>query len=212
MTSSRIVVLCILLVGFAACGSSGSGKTSGSDAGRDSASVNHVTGTFDESGSPCVTGNIKGFSNDPSLDDPACTVVEHPGDGGSPVTFGSCVDNNQQAPCWGWNSCDSGLGFTFLLDSRHGSATRRHVHLSVYGLPARLQLLRPAGQATPARNGVGLQRSGAAPGRRPRRLLAAAGSDQRVEGIIQYRMGHAASAARPQIRVEAPNPLKEPLP
>jgi hypothetical protein len=46
-----------------------------------------VTGTFGDSRSPCLT-NIEGFNNDPSLDDPQCTVVEHPGDGGSPVTFG----------------------------------------------------------------------------------------------------------------------------
>jgi hypothetical protein len=113
MTGSRSVVLSILMVGFAACG----GGTSGSDAGRDSALVNYVMGTFSESGSPCVTGNIKGFSNDPSLDDPQCTVVEHPGDGGSPVTFGDCVDTNLQAPCWGWSSCDGGLGFTFMLST-----------------------------------------------------------------------------------------------
>jgi hypothetical protein len=117
MTGSRIVVLSVVMMGFAACGSSGSGKSSAHDAGRDSASVNHVTGTFPESGSPCVTGNIKGFSNNAASDDPACTVVENPGDGGSPVTFGSCVDSNDQAPCFGWNSCDGGLGFTFLLNA-----------------------------------------------------------------------------------------------
>lgn len=123
MTNSRRVVLGIMIVALPACGGGTSISDAGRDAasgsaeaGRDSASAKYVTGTFTASGgSACVTGNIKGFSNDVSKDDPQCTVVEHPGDGGSPVTFASCADNNAQPPCWGSNSCSGGLGFTFLL-------------------------------------------------------------------------------------------------
>ena len=116
MTGSRRVVLSIMMLGFAACGGGGGGGTSGRDAGRDTTSATYATGTFTETGSPCVTGNINGFSNNPSQDDPQCTLVEHPGDGGSPVTFGACVDNFVP-PCWGWSSCDGGLGFSFLLNT-----------------------------------------------------------------------------------------------
>jgi hypothetical protein len=105
-----------MMLGLAACG--GGGGTSASDAGHDarhdsSAAVTYMTGTFDTTASPCITGNIKGFSTDSSKNDPQCTVVEHPGDGAAPVTLGACLDNNLQPPCWAPTGCAGDFAFTF---------------------------------------------------------------------------------------------------
>ncbi|HVV53254.1 MAG TPA: hypothetical protein VHO06_26585 [Polyangia bacterium] len=102
MTSAHGAALGMLMVGLFACGGG-------------SSSMSSVSGTFDESGSPCVTGNIKGLSDNPATNDPQCTVIEHPGGGGSPVTFGACLDNGDQSPCWASSSCAGGLTFMFNL-------------------------------------------------------------------------------------------------
>jgi hypothetical protein len=104
-----------MMLGLAACG--GSGGTSASDAGHDARHdsagvVTYMMGTFDTTASACVTGNIKGFSTDPSKNDPQCTVVEHPGDGAAPVTLGACRDNNLQPPCWAPTGCAGQFAFT----------------------------------------------------------------------------------------------------
>jgi hypothetical protein len=110
---------CLMLgtiLGLAACG--GSGGTSASDAGHDArhdsamAMVTYMTGTFDPTASPCITGTIKGFSTDPSKSDPQCTLVEHPGDGAAPVTLGACLDNNLTPPCWAPTGCAGDFAFT----------------------------------------------------------------------------------------------------
>jgi hypothetical protein len=110
MMGLRGVVVSVMLVGLAACG----GGKSGGDGGG-----NTVTGTFDESGSPCLTQDIEGSSTDTTKDNPQCTVVEHPSDGGSPVTFSSCIENGNQPPCWALTSCPTGPythGSSFVLN------------------------------------------------------------------------------------------------
>jgi hypothetical protein len=104
------------MLGLAACGGGGGG-TSASDGGHDarhdsSAGVTYVMGTFDTTASPCITGNIKGFSTDPSKSDPQCTLVEHPGDGAAPVTYAACLDNNLTPPCWAPTGCAGDFAFT----------------------------------------------------------------------------------------------------
>lgn len=124
MVGARSVVLGMIMVGLAACGSGGSsadagGNPGGSGGGSGGGGGSSVAmGTFTaQSGSPCVTGNIKGFDPSvPSKNDPQCTVVENPGDGGSPVTFVSCIDNNLQPPCWGPVTCGNFLGLQFTLN------------------------------------------------------------------------------------------------
>jgi hypothetical protein len=110
------VVLGTMMLGLAACGGGGtSASDGGHDARHDMAVATYVMGTFDTTASPCITGNIKGYSTDSSKSDPQCTVVMHPGDGAAPVTFAACLDNNLQPPCWAPTGCAG--DFAFLLDS-----------------------------------------------------------------------------------------------
>jgi hypothetical protein len=115
MRGASGVILTTMMLELAACGGGGtSASDAGHDAvhGHDSAMVTYKTGTFDTTASPCITENIKGFSTDPSKNDPQCTVVEHPGDGAAPVTFGACIDNNLQPPCWAPTGCAGAFAFT----------------------------------------------------------------------------------------------------
>jgi hypothetical protein len=117
MRGARGLIVSTMMLGLAACGGGASStRDAGRDAGHDTAAVTtYVMGTFDVTASPCITGNIKGFSTDPAKSDPQCTVVEHPGDGAAPVTFAACLDNNLQAPCWAPTGCAG--DFAFTLDS-----------------------------------------------------------------------------------------------